>query len=297
MGLVTALIGPVLFSLSPYGQHYQLAAAKTTLTVSATAQPRRTTAHSLPRRVMPLLALSPATPTPAQPPPAPAYDRYLTFDYLPALRAYNELSPGNVGNRSTEEHAAIEFSLFRFHLVALGGFNLFDYPHEQDSPVPVDCASHPNEEGCVEVIGDGGRVFIPAFNVNDYELEAGLGFRIAPDHWYVTADYIYSATNFGDPDLLGGGFGIQKLPDLDRQFSLYGRVNYYPEISNPHILGAIAGHALSYHYLKYEVGATWRLPKSFFANLAYGCDEHYNRSNAPANASLCGPQVGVGVHW
>lgn len=233
-----------------------------------------------------------------------SYERFFSIDYVPALQVYNQLSPGNVGTNlgirsdTNQVRAVIEFSFMRVPLVAIGGFNQFSYPHTQNSNSPVDCQSHPSESACVEVIGGGGRTFIPAVTVTENDLEARVGVRIAPNHWYLAYGYLYHSARFEiTPDILGYGFGIEKLPDLERHFSLSGSLYYYPNVANENTFVDPLGRTLplSYRVVTYDVGGSWTLRKDFFVNVGLIGDRYFDRTNAPSDATHFGPRVGATI--
>ncbi len=240
-----------------------------------------------------LVCCGAAAPSPSPAPkrdPLMPHERIFQIDYIPALVASNAFSHGNVGtdiafpHSTNQVRAAIEFSFVHVPFVAIGEFNQWSYPHNA---------------GTVEVIGANGSTYIPAFTATEYDLGAQLGVRIAPYHWYAALSYLYHASNYGYPEMLGIGAGIEKLPDLERPFSLSGYVYYFPNMQNEDTFyDSTSGRAepLSYRVVRYDVGATWTLRSRLFLNVGLIGTTWYNRTNAPTNASYFGPRVGLSTN-
>lgn len=225
-----------------------------------------------------------AAPTPS---PSP-YERYVQLDYYPALVVYNELSPGNVGTGanlrkgSTGVQVGLEFRLWKIPLVAIGEDDQFAYPHNT---------------GLVTVINQTQQHVIPAFTATEYDLGARLGVQFAPDHWYASVAYLYHSTNYGEPDVIGGGFGVEKLPDFSRRLSFSGSLYYYPELHNPHPFPRDDYNIrLAYHVLTYGVQANWSFSSHLSASLGWYGDDWYNTINAPSNAEHFGPRLSVAAN-
>lgn len=230
-------------------------------------------------------AVAQATPTPAP----RVYEHTFSIDYIPLNVTYNELSPGNVGTQANLVHnssrgrLALEFRLWNVPLVAIGEFDEWSYPHDA---------------GLVTTIGGRTQSYLPSFTVSEYSLVARLGVQIAPGHWYAAYTYTYRATNFGYPDLLGSGPGIEKLPDVAHTWSLSGYLYYYPEMHNPHPFPSIAfNFPLSYRLLTYDIGENVQLTNHMFARFGWTGENWYNRSNAPANETHWGPRIGLAAEF
>ncbi len=244
-----------------------------------------------------------ATPVPAgTAPPVPAattaptsYERYIVGDYVIAPRVFNELSAGNLGNRSFDVKAVAEFKLLGPTFFLEGDYRRTQYPHYsyfsgQPCTTPGvypcntvnggdnnystgPCARTLNDPGCVTSIGASalqaqgglGQSYVTAFTARDSDFDLRFGGRIGNPKLYVGVGYLRKNYNYlGYPNLGGVGFGFEKLPELEHLFSIYGSAWYYPNVRgeytypNSQFLGTLANQKieLSYQALKYAVGGT-----------------------------------------
>ena len=120
--------------------------------------------------------------------------------------------------------------------------------------------------------------------------------RVFEPRIYIGVGYLWRSNNVGYPHLNNVGFGLEKLPDLDRSFGVYGNVWYYSNVKGNFTDPAGNAYALSYNILKGEFGVTYSLYKSplFFEGGVLG-EELHNKTNAPVNANNFGPYIGVGL--
>jgi hypothetical protein len=109
----------------------------------------------------------------------------------------------------------------------------------------------------------------------------------------------------GYPAQHGVGFGIDKLPDLDRQLSVYGSWHYYPSVDGRYtgptstLLGSLSGATFdwSYHVLRYELGAAYALKHTpFFVEAGTFGDRGNGKVNAPADFQHDSFLIGAGLH-
>jgi len=115
------------------------------------------------------------------------------------------------------------------------------------------------------------RVFTPgpvnyvnAFNASDTTTQIGFSTKIAPvERYYVGVGYLFRGTNApGYPSEGGLGFGIDKLPDVDRAFSLYGNFWLFFNAGGKYTapataaLGGFSGYpfTVSYRVYTYRLG-------------------------------------------
>jgi len=282
-----------------------LADRKTVIVRYLSASPPPPTAPGPPAPIT-----SPAVSPPAAPtaPPAPFLDRFVAGDFLIAPRTYNEFSPGNHGGRgSFDVRAAVEFSLGSLPFMLEGDYRQFRYPHNQNSATPP--ANSPcdgfgpdaisGDTGCVTIIGGGSQVFVPAFGPRDSEVEGRLGLKLLDPRLFVGVGYMQRVTNYGYPRLRGIGAGIEKLPDLENTFSVYGSLFYYPRLSGTcNVDVCPAGpFKLSYRALKYQVGGALNLGKGpLFIDFGYLGERLRNQQNAPSGINQQGAYAGLGLH-
>lgn len=257
----------------------------------------------------PVSAPPAASPPPAPtPPPAPFLDRFVAGDFLLTPQTYNEFSPGNRGGRgSFAFRAAVEFSLGNLPFMLEGDYRQFRYPHNQNSPTAP--ANSPcdgfgpdaisGDTGCVTIIGGGSQVFVPAFGPHDVEADARLGLKILDPRIFVGVGYMQRLTNYGYPRLHGIGVGIEKLPDLENTFSVYGSLWYYPRLNGTCGVDVCPSgpFKLSYRTLKYQVGGAVNLGKGpLFIDFGFLGDRLRNQQNAPSNINQQGAYAGLGLH-
>ena len=259
----------------------------------------------------------PSTPAPTPAPvvtatPAPIVlpfeDHFIAGDYILSPKVYNEFSPGNTGNSSYAVRGAWEFSMFNLPWMVEGTLEKWQYPHNVDNRFGASClvglpGSSAGTQGCVTVIGNYGQTYVPAFTVNEWNGDGRLGLKIADPRIYLNVSYMTHTGNYGYPATSGVGFGLEKLPDLDQTFSLYGSAEYYPSVSGTYTVpsGGLTGTKfnLSYRVLRYQIGATVGFGKTFpvFLDLGFIGDRGSNKTNAPVDYTHNGAYVGLGIHF
>jgi len=266
----------------------------------------------------------PATPPPppaATPAPTPApvaatpvpivlpyQDHFIAGDYILNPKVYNEFSPGNTGKGSYAIRGAIEFNLINLPWMLEGTFERWSYPHDVASGFGPSCiaglpGSSFGTQGCVTTIGGGGQTYVPAFTAQENNADVRLGLKVADPRIYIGVGYMMHTTNYGYPQQKGVGFGLEKLPDLDQAFSIYGSAWYYPSVSGTYTVqsGPQSGTSfnLAYRVLRYQIGATIGFGRSFplFLDLGFIGDRGNNKTNAPSDYTHGGAYVGLGIHF
>ncbi|MGH7737613.1 MAG: copper amine oxidase N-terminal domain-containing protein [Candidatus Tyrphobacter sp.] len=223
----------------------------------------------------------PPPPPPPPPPPAAYHDLYVAGDYIVSPKVYNEFSPGNSGNNnvggfSYRIHGAAEFDLLGIPWMFEGDYRQINYPHNF---------------GAVNVIGGGGSTLVPAFTARDYDLDTRLGIRVLSPRIYIGVGYMWRTNNYGYPRMNNWGFGISKLPDLDHPWSFYGSAWYYPNVK-----GNYGAFALSYNYLKYDIGFAYSiLGTPIMLEGGWQGERGYPQDSAPIGTIQNGPYFGVGI--
>jgi hypothetical protein len=100
-------------------------------------------------------------------------------------------------------------------------------------PNGITFACPTGDPGCVTPIGyktydaafsPGPIDYVNSFGAQDSTTQIGLGTKIAPiERYYFSVGYIIRGSNYlGYPSEGGMGFGLDKLPDVDRALSFYG---------------------------------------------------------------------------
>ena len=292
----------------------------------------------------------PATPPPPPPPPAPApaptatptpvpppyEDHFIAGDYIISPKVYNEFSPGNTGNNnnggfSYRVHGAIEFNVLSLPWMLEGDYRQYNYPHNQG--VPTTAANTPftgpgqgeicdglnghassGDPGCVTAIGGQFQTFVPAFIARDYAFDLRLGLRVFQPRIYIGVGYMWRSGNYGYPKIQNVGFGIEKLPDLDNGFTVYGSAWYYPNV-NGNGNGCISlptaattanngcgnptNYNLSYDIFRYDIGAAFTFGPQvpIYIEIGYLGDNGKQGRNAPIGFTENGPYAGLGLKF
>jgi hypothetical protein len=261
------------------------------------------------RYIPPTPPPTPAPPPPSAPPPPPPtptptpvatpyHDIYVAGDYLLSHKVYDEFSPGNVASAnnangfSWKGHGAAEFDALGIPWMVEAQYTALNYPHN----CTFNSSGAPNPECYVTTIGGLGSTAVPSMSVASYDMEAHLGIRVLEPRIYIGIGYMWRSNNVGYPHLNNFGFGLAKLPDLDRVFSVYGSVWYYANVKGNFTDPSGTAYQLSYNIFKGELGVVYSLPKSplFFEGGAVG-ESLRNKTNAPISASNFGPYIGIGL--
>jgi hypothetical protein len=250
----------------------------------------------------------PPTPTPA-PVRTPAYERFIVGDYIFSPKVYNEFSPGNNHEGpSYSGRAGIEFPLFSIPFMLEVDARQYAYPHigDFDGVVAPNTTCAPGtalsgNRGCVTPIGGVGSVYVPSFTAKDRDLDARFGIRVVQPRIYLGVGYLWRSTNYGYPPMSGPGFGIEKLPDLNQLFSVFGSYWYYPNVKGQFFTPY--GSTLSYRIQKYQVGATIGVPFNLLRSVGlfleggFQGDRGNNKLQAPVDFRHNGWFAGIGIHF
>ncbi len=261
----------------------------------------------------PVATETPATPAPVAQTPVPVaslkpapikiksqYERFVVGDYIFSPKVYNELSPGNSGSGSYRVAAAVEFPLFNLPWMLEGDYRSFTYPHNGTGG----SACPTQQQGCVTAIGHQGQVYAPSFQARDDDFDGRFGLKVADPRIYIGVGYIFRNSNYeggAEPTQQHGvGFGVEKLPDLDEPFSIYGSIYYFPSVStnSNQSIGNGGFGAVQYRILKYAAGGTFDFGNSpIYVDLGYLGERSSVSKNAAVGENYAGPYAGLGVHF
>jgi hypothetical protein len=226
----------------------------------------------------------PATPAPTPPPtPKPVtYEHFVVGDDVLKPQVFNEFASGSDGTKTSYSvRGAAEFPALGLPWMIEGDYRSYSYQ---------------TTAGLVSTVGGTGPVYVPSFNAVDTDLDGRIGLKIVDPRIYVGVGYLSRAENYGYPRQNGVGFGIEKLPDLDQVFSVYGSAWYYPSVA-----ANVAQGSFAYRDLKYEVGGSLSLSKTpgfgVFLEGGYLGDSLRVKSLGPSDATLSGPYVGLGLKF
>ncbi|HEV8019802.1 MAG TPA: copper amine oxidase N-terminal domain-containing protein [Candidatus Lustribacter sp.] len=258
----------------------------------------------------------PPPPPPPTPSPAPTakpvnYEHFVVGDYIFKPKVYNEFSGGITGGNSFSARGAAEFPAFGLPWMIEGTYDSYQYQHNSGYPPPGTtsaaygaAACGPGgfgDPGCVTVIGGYGQTYVPGFTATDTDIDGRFGLKVVDPRIYVGIGYLSRSENYGYPRQGGVGFGIEKLPDLDQPFSVYGSVWYYPYVSASYSNPVFGTGQFAYRDLKYQVGATYSLGSfsglGVFIEGGYMGDSLRAASLAPAPSTHSGGYVGLGLKF
>jgi hypothetical protein len=208
------------------------------------------------------------------------YEHFVAGDAVLKPQVYNEFASGSDGTKTSYAvRGAAEFPLLGLPWMIEGDYRSYSYQ---------------TTAGAVSTIGGTGPVIVPSFNAVDTDLDARFGLKVVDPRIYVGVGYLTRAENYGYPRQSGFGFGIEKLPDLDQVFSVYGSAWYYPSVA-----ANVAQGSFAYRDLKYQIGGSLSLSKApgfgVFLEGGYLGDSLRVKSLGPSDASHAGPYVGLGV--
>ncbi|GAC1390409.1 MAG: hypothetical protein NVSMB31_07430 [Vulcanimicrobiaceae bacterium] len=221
-------------------------------------------------------------------PPILKTERYLSAGYIVPPLVCNEISPCNPGTRyrNYAVRGALEFPISN----GLAGMVKFDYRR----------FNYPAGGRVINLAG-GGTAFAPALQAREEDYDFRAGIRALEPRLYLGVSYLQRTENYGYPRLRGFGVGLEKLPDVDQTFSVYGGAYYYPSVSGTYTqpLGPNTNIPLrlAYHVLRYDFGITLKpsTTSPVFVDAGYIGDRSRNADNAPSNITRNGPFVGLGV--
>jgi hypothetical protein len=255
----------------------------------------------------------PPTPAPTPPPPTRYYEHFIVGDYIVKPVAYNAFSNGQ--NTSTwgpsyAGRAAIEIPLGGLPVMVEGYAEQYAYTHPGGGAIapntPCDGFRAPaGNPACVTPIGFGsGSLWVPQFQAIDSDASVRAGIEILRPRIYVAGAYLWSSNNYGYPKMQGGGFGLEKLPDLDKAFSLFGSVYYFPTVSG-NFTDPTTGTIFNVQdrFLQYQAGITYNLPFGFgkntgiFIEAGFMGNQTINKQFLPSNGHESGGFGGIGIHF
>ncbi|MDP9110143.1 MAG: hypothetical protein M3M96_00710 [Candidatus Eremiobacteraeota bacterium] len=222
-------------------------------------------------------------------PPIIKLEAYVEAGYIVPPIICNEFSPCNPGlrYRSSDYRGAIEFPLAGPDITAMikADYRIYGYSY--------------NGNGPVKSVGNGPGYFAPPFEAREYDMDLRAGIRALEPRLYLGVSYLRRGNNYGYPTLRGYGIGLEKLPDVDQTFSVYGGAYYYPSVKATYFIpnGGGATSLFAYHILRYDLGITLKPSdhSPLFIDAGYVGDRSRNAGDAPGNQTRNGPFVGVGI--
>ncbi len=236
-------------------------------------------------------------PPPPSPTPRPALNEvFVAGDYIIDPRIYNEFSPGNTGNTSYAIRGAGEFVVANIPFMVAGTYERWQYPHNCTTTTSGGVTSFGADCYVTTIGGAGSSPVMTTTPLNDQIAEVKLAVRVLQPRIYIGVGYMWLSTNYGYPNMSSWGFGGEKLPDLNHNFSYFGSIWYYPDVRGSFAATTTSAQfSLAYNILKYQAGLEYAFGNSpVFIEAGWMGDSWTNKSNAPANRSYNGPFAGIG---
>jgi len=315
-----SVVVPIRVISEGMGAYVQWVPEKRVVVVRYVAAPIPTPPPTAPPTAPPTLRPAtprPATPAPplptASPSPAPTrmYEHFIVGDYIFKPQVYNQFSNGR--NTATlgpsyAGRAAIEFPLGNIPFMLEGYAEQYAYTHPGGNGIPrnTNCpaAGLGGNPACVTPIGGNGSVWVPQFQAIDGNASARLGVQVANPRIYVAGSYLVTSNNYGYPRFHGFGFGIEKLPDLDKSLSLFGSAYYYPQLQGSYTDGTTGvNYNVQYRFLQYQAGLAYSVPFDLFKNTGVFVEAGFMGNNSnnkqflPGNGHQAGAFAGIGIHF
>jgi hypothetical protein len=210
---------------------------------------------------------------------------YIAGDYIAPPLVWNAFAGPSKGEnyRSYAGRAGFEVSLGQYDVYLGADARKYTYP---------------TRTGLVTGIGTQGRAFVPSFSAVDYDGDVRAGLKVAGPRLYGVVSYLTRGTNTGEPREHGIGYGIEKLPDLDQNFSLHGSVLFYPNVGARYAINGAGSNGVSYREVRYLIGASIQPHGApVFLDAGFLGDRSRVRTDAPVGFNHQGPYVGLGIHF
>ncbi len=305
---------PVRVISEGMGAYVQWVPDRRVVVVRYVAAPVPTPPPTAPPTAPPTMAPVPTPPPTPAPTPTPVaehktYDHFIVGDYVFSPQVYNQFSPGNHNmGPSYAGRAGFEFPVDKLPFMVEFDYRQFAYQHvgNYDGVVPRNgsCAVIAGDSGCVTNVGGVSSGYVPSFDAQDKELSGRFGVQILKPRIYLAGAYLERTNNYGSPFLRGAGAGIEKLPDLDKPFSIFGSFYYFPQIQGSLYDPSVgATYQEQYRFEQYEAGIDYNVPFDLFKKTGifieggYIGDTGIDKQFAPGNIREGGAFAGIGIHF
>jgi hypothetical protein len=209
---------------------------------------------------------------------------YISGDYIAPPLIYNAYAGPSKGQnyRSYAARAAFEVPLGQYNVYVGGEGRKYAYP---------------TRAGLVTGLRAQGRGFVPSFTAVEYDYDVRAGLKVTGPRIYGAVSYLTRGSNF-EPREHGIGYGLEKLADVDQNFSLHGSVFFYPNVNGRYNVGGVGAYGVSYREVRYTIGASIQPNHSpVFLDAGFLGDRSKVRTDAPVGFNHQGPYVGVGIHF
>ncbi len=210
---------------------------------------------------------------------------YVAGGYIAPPIVYNNYAGGVKGTnyRSYAGRAVFELPLGQYDVYVGGETRTYAYDTRAGQTIGI---------------GAQGRGFVPSFGAEEYDYDVRAGVKVTGPRLFGAVSYLTRGSNV-EPREHGLGYGIEKLADVDQNFSLHGNVFFYPNVGGRYgVAGAGGGLGVSYREVRYLIGASIQPNHSpVFLDAGFLGDRSHPRSDAPVGFNHQGPYVGLGVHF
>jgi len=278
-----------------------------------------------------LPAPAPATPAPAPKTIAKRAPHVLaSIDYMNAPAVSNEAAPaGTIANQSFGiQGAYIPNNMFLVQI----DVRRYRFPHnafqqtQLCDPAPTGCTTvnalgqyqtgvcPSHDPGCVTAVASNivgqqtGRAqeYVPPFIGIDTDVDLRAALKILPHVYAGAGFYLKHYSYLGYPNVRGAGIGISKLPNLEKQLSLFASVWYYPAVNGKYTypvspyLGPLSGQTVPFGYsvIKYRARATfWLNAANVFLEAGWAGEIFNSTINTPGGAWTEGSFFGIGTRF
>jgi hypothetical protein len=208
---------------------------------------------------------------------------YVAGDYIAPPLVYNAFAGPSKGRngRSYAVRAAFEVPLGQYAAYVGGEGRTYAYP---------------TRTGLVTGIGPTAPALVPSFTATEYDYDVRAGLKVTGPRVYGAVSYLTRGSNV-EPRERGLGYGIEKLADVDQNFSLHGSVFFYPNVSGAYSLGT-GSRGVSYRVVRYTLGVSVQPNRSpVFFDAGFLGDRSNVRTDAPVGFNHRGPYAGLGVRF
>ena len=245
-----AIVVPVRVISEGMGAYVQWVPEKKVVVVRYVAAPVPTPPPTAPPTAPPTPPTGPAaaaaaghpaaapTPTPA-PPASRVYEHFIVGDYIFKPKVYNEFSNGTnttTWGPSYAGRAAVEFPLFNMPWMIEGYGEQYAYTHPGGYGIgnntPCDGVRPRRQPGLrhARSVRHAAACGCSSSRRSTAMPACASGSKSLNPRVYVAGSYLVGTNNYGYPRMTGFGFGVEKLPDLDKSLSLFGSFYYFPQL-------------------------------------------------------------------
>jgi hypothetical protein len=147
------------------------------------------------------------------------------------------------------------------------------------------------------VVSEATQFSLPIYMsaaARDEDIELRAGLKLLDPRIYVGAGYRHLNGVAGNT-ANGWGYGVERMPDIDRRFSLAGELWYYPSLGNAFTKGA-QRVSLQYRVLSYGLSITQLLPRDhYFVQAGIRRDHAIPFSDATGGIDRTTPSLTLGL--